>query len=821
MNPPAQDLPTAPGPSEANRGCATRFVFGALTFGVLALVALAEIFSWITDESHYLGYFRMSGVARVGLILVISMVILAPLALLANRWRAPLQKAVFRSWAYAAGFTLLLSVARLPGLTAPINTLVLQMLLELVYLLFIVRSTQPARKPAKKSMPALAFALFAAGLMALPWVLVGALGSVALTLLTLIDGLLFGAIAARILEGVLFQPIAQAERRPGQAFLFTGVTGMVALLIMVVGLQTSGLQWYLLLPIPLLSFSAYAMFLTRQPAPDVNAVENGSVAPLIDQPGSRDWLANTLMIGVSAAAALAFVDAKELSIVVGSGAGEILQWVGYAAWASLGISLLLGIVGYLAMRRSRGVLQGISVKLAAGAVWLGAAAFFALAGRSAFYGDRLFVILRSQADVSSAASMTDYDQRREYVYKTLVSQAESSQASLRKQLDQFHIGYTPYYLVNGIEVRGGPLVRLWLQGRPEVDRVLSNPILRPLPKNVPASTGTDKAPSGVLWNQSLIGADKVWNELHVTGQGVVVGQSDSGVQGDHPELAESYRGRAGGDAYNWLDPWNHFASPTDIGGHGTHTLGIILGKHTGIAPGATWFACVNEARNMGNPADYLNCMQYMLAPYPQGGDPFKDGDPTRSANVLNNSWGCPDLEGCDPGALRAGVNALRAAGIFVVASAGNAGEAGCGSVTDPLAIYPGVTSVGAIDSKGNLSIFSSIGPVSVDGSQRLKPDIVAPGENVLSSFPGSTYQLESGTSMSGPHVVGVVALMWSANPSLIGNIDRTEQILEQTAQPYKGIIPACVKADQRPNNAIGWGTVDAFAAVKMALAEKK
>jgi hypothetical protein len=788
---------------------------------VLALVALAQIFSWITDESHYLGYFRLSGVWRVVIVAVTYLVMLTPLTLLAARWRAGVQKAVFRTWALAAGFPLLLSVARLPGLTAPINTLVLQMLLELVYLLFVIRTTQPAREPAKKGTPGLPFALFAAGLMALPWVVVGALGSPALTLLTLIDGLLFGAIAARILETALFQPIARAEIRPGQAFLFAGVTGMVALFIMDIGLQTSGLQWYLLLPIPVLSFSAYAIFLSRQPAPMASATDSGPVAPAIEPPGGRDWLASALMIGMSATAALAFVDAKELSIVVGSGAGEILQWVGDAAWASLGISLLLALLSFLIFRRFRSGMQGIFVKLAAGAVWVGAAAFFALAGRSAFYGDRLFVILRSQADVSSAASMADYDQRREYVYQTLVKQAETTQAGLRKQLDQLHIGYTPYYLVNGIEVRGGPLVRLWLQGRPEVDRVLSNPILRPLPENIPASTGADAAPSGVLWNQSLIGADKVWNELHVTGQGVVVGQSDSGVQGDHPELAGSYRGRTSGDAYNWLDPWNHFTRPTDIGGHGTHTLGIIVGEHTGIAPGATWFACVNEARNMGNPADYLNCMQYMLAPYPQGGDPFKDGDPTRSANVLNNSWGCPDLEGCDPGTLRAGVNALRAAGIFVVASAGNAGEAGCGSVTDPLAIYPGVTSVGSVDSKGSLSIFSSLGPVSVDGSQRLKPDLVAPGENVLSSFPGSTYQLESGTSMAGPHVVGVVALMWSANPGLIGNIDRTEQILEQTAQPYKGIIPACVQADQRPNDGVGWGTVDAYAAVKMALAEKK
>ena len=109
-----------------------------------------------------------------------------------------------------------------------------------------------------------------------------------------------------------------------------------------------------------------------------------------------------------------------------------------------------------------------------------------------------------------------------------------------------------------------------------------------------------------------------------------------------------------GDDYNWFDPWNGKPSPYDDGGHGTHTLGTIVGQNgIGIAPDATWFACANLNRNLANPALYLDCMQFMLAPFPQDGDPFTDGDPTRAADVLNNSWGCPELEGCDPNALLA------------------------------------------------------------------------------------------------------------------------------------------------------------------------
>jgi subtilisin family serine protease len=342
--------------------------------------------------------------------------------------------------------------------------------------------------------------------------------------------------------------------------------------------------------------------------------------------------------------------------------------------------------------------------------------------------------------------------------------------------------------------------------------------MRPLPTVPPINTGYENKPTNPQWNLIQIGADRVWEEFGITGQGVVIGQSDSGVQGDHPELESSYRGRKNGSDYNWFDPWNHTLQPTDIGGHGTHTLGSIVGQNTGVAPGATWYACVNLARNLGNPALYLDCMQFMLAPFPLDGDPFSDGDPTLGAHIINNSWGCPEFEGCDADALLYAVRALRAAGTFVVASAGNDGPA-CNTLNSPPPIYAETFAVGAIDQFGNLANFSSIGPVTIDGSQRVKPDIVAPGVNVLSSLPGNTYGSYSGTSMAGPHVAGVVALIWSANPSLIGNIERTEKILTQTAQPYSGILPDCPGSNDIPSTAIGYGIVDAYAAVQMALEE--
>jgi subtilisin family serine protease len=237
----------------------------------------------------------------------------------------------------------------------------------------------------------------------------------------------------------------------------------------------------------------------------------------------------------------------------------------------------------------------------------------------------------------------------------------------------------------------------------------------------------------------------------------------------------------------------------------------------GVAPGASWFACVNLARNLGNPALYLDCLQFMLAPFPRGGDPLQDGDPARAADILNNSWGCPEYyEGCDRDTLLPAARALRAAGIFVVASAGNDGPA-CGSVNDPLSLYNDVLTVGAVDYAGDLASFSSRGPVEQGGDDLVKPDLAAPGVDVLSAFPGGTYEYVSGTSMAGPHVAGVVALMWSANPGLIGDIDRTEDMLTHAVRPVEnptGII--CGDPEATPNNLSGYGMIDALLAVKLA-----
>ena len=125
--------------------------------------------------------------------------------------------------------------------------------------------------------------------------------------------------------------------------------------------------------------------------------------------------------------------------------------------------------------------------------------------------------------------------------------------------------------------------------------------------------------------------------------------------------------------------------------------------------------------------------------------------------------------------------------------------------------------VGALNRQGGIADFSSRGPVTLDGSGRAKSDVMAPGVGVISSLPDGRYAEFGGTSMAVSHVAGIVALLWSADPALKGNIDRTEQIIEATAQKVTA-SDGCGFGVLAPNNVYGYGSVDALEAVHLALA---
>lgn len=724
------------------------------------------------------------------------------LALMQNRLYRP----ILRVWMAAGWFALLVLPVQLVHPPAAQAAALLQIAGALAYLFVLAWLGRRAGiEPAVGRGP-LWPAILAATLIIWPWFLWGALGSWLDTALNLAAAAAFGLATGRTFHYLL---ATRAKDNPDAGPPSLGLLGLVigvALLTMGAAYGYNGQQIILL---GLLSVIGWL----------VAAVSSRGVGDA----RHYDWRAAALLTGLVVAAPLLFVDPDELGFILNLGSRDVLFFTLRSVGVGALMILLLTIPALLATHRAGGEGRRITMGVAAAAL-LALGVLYFLVGQPGWEGDRLYVIMANQADLSAAADIADPLARRAFVYDTLVSHADDTQAEIRRTLDRAGIDYTPYYLVNALEVDGGPLARWWLATRPEVDRVLDSPELRPLPELNLGGPGTAEAPASPQWNLVDIGVTRVWEEFGVRGAGVIIGQSDSGVDGDHPEFRDRYRGdehgAIPGDSYNWFDPWYGSDHPVDYGGHGTHTLGTVLGRTVGVAPEASWIGCVNLGRNLGNPPRYLDCLQFMLAPFPLGGDPLLDGRPDLGANVLNNSWGCPEIEGCDPNSLLPAVRALRAAGVFVVASAGNDGDA-CSTISAPISLYDDVFTIGATDVYGQIAPFSSRGPVTADGSGRTKPDIVAPGVDILSSYPDGTYEFNSGTSMAGPHVAGVVALLWSADPSLVGDIDRTEAILVKTATPvtasFDGIY--CGDMSERPNNTVGYGLVDAYAAVSQLLAE--
>lgn len=241
-------------------------------------------------------------------------------------------------------------------------------------------------------------------------------------------------------------------------------------------------------------------------------------------------------------------------------------------------------------------------------------------------------------------------------------------------------------------------------------------------------------------------------------------------------------------------------------------MGTMVGQAgatiLGMAPGARWIGCRNMNVGFGSPATYAECMEFFLAPTDSSG---QDPDPAQAPDVVNNSWGCPPSEGCtDVEVLRMPVENLRAAGVVFVSSAGNSGSS-YSTVSTPSAIYDASLSVGATTLSDDIVGFSSRGPVTVDGSGRLKPDVSAPGSSICSTEPGDDYGFSSGTSMAAPHVAGLVALLVSAQPCLRGEVDLIEQLIFDFALPRTS-TQTCggISGDDVPNNTYGWGAIRAL-----------
>lgn len=450
------------------------------------------------------------------------------------------------------------------------------------------------------------------------------------------------------------------------------------------------------------------------------------------------------------------------------------------------------------------------------------------------------VLLREQADVAGAAHLPGKEAKGAYVFRQLQAVAQRTQLGVVAWLQARQVAYVPLFIINAVYVPSADAALIaTLATRPEVAQVVEDGRLEVSPVQVERDL---QLRLGVEWGLNRIKAPQVW-AMGYRGQGVVIGGQDTGYDWRHPALLKKYRGwqrdSVGTHDFNWHDAIHkasplhpdtlnpcgfNSAVPCDDHGHGTHTMGTMagddgLGNQIGAAPGATWIGCRNMDRGYGSPFTYLECFQWFLAPTPvSGGSP----NPALAPDVINNSWGCPTMEGCNPTnipLLNAAVDNLRAAGVFVAVSAGNEGP-NCYSISDSPAIFAGSFVVGASNSLDSIATFSSRGPVIYSGKSKtyLKPDVVAPGVTVRSSMPRGFYASLSGTSMAGPHVAGAVALIISANPRLRGQVAQLEEILKKTAYPlFTRDTCGGFSGDTVPNPTFGNGRINVLAAVQEAL----
>jgi serine protease AprX len=444
-----------------------------------------------------------------------------------------------------------------------------------------------------------------------------------------------------------------------------------------------------------------------------------------------------------------------------------------------------------------------------------------------------FVVLADQADLSQAHSWNTKVEKGRFVYNSLVKKAQIAQAPILKWVRERGIHYQSFYIVNAILVKGGRDVAEALAARPDVARLEGNPRIRAhLPQPGPSvdAPPSFQNPATVEPGINYTHAPDVW-ALGYTGQNIVVASADTGVRWTHDALKPHYRGWDGQNAdhnYNWHDAihdsvgnpcGNNSPFPCDDNSHGSHTTGTMIGddgmgNQIGMAPGAKWIACrmIDGPADLTTPARCIECMEWFLAPYPIGGG---QGDPTKAPDITNNSWVCAAADGCSPDTLQAAVEAQAAAGIMMVVAGGNDGGQGCSSVFYPPAIYEAAYAVGAlVTATDNIASFSSRGPVTIDGSGRIKPDLTAPGTNVRSSVNTSDSAYEwigwSGTSMATPHISGAMALLWSAMPTLKNQITASRTAINNAAHFISS--NQCGDAGP-PNNVYGWGRIDILAAV--------
>lgn len=431
---------------------------------------------------------------------------------------------------------------------------------------------------------------------------------------------------------------------------------------------------------------------------------------------------------------------------------------------------------------------------------------------------RGFVVLNDQVDILQLdrqlyAENASLQQRAYRVITTLQEKAQNTQENLKiffeTRLQERKIfSYESFWVTNMFVIVAQPSVFEELMNSTEVsvmDLDVELQLDRPIYSEYNGN-GTESVEPGI----KIINADKLWT-MGITGQGRIVMGIDTGVDVTHPALNHKWRGNTVPANQAWFDP-SGSTTPNDCDGHGTHTIGTMNGRSTttadtvGIAINATWIAAKTICSSP-HTSNSIAAFQWSMNP---------DGNPSTTNDMpdgIGNSWYDPNIGDECTSIYKATLDAVEAAGIAVVFSAGNSGP-NATTITKPKNINTtevNVWATAAIDGAsylgGNqnpIASFSSRGPsvCGGTGSLLIKPEAAAPGVNVRSSVPGGGYNgTYSGTSMAAPHVVGAIALLREAYPTLTGH--QIKMALYNTSKDL---------GTPGEDNTYGKGLIDVYAA---------
>ena len=280
----------------------------------------------------------------------------------------------------------------------------------------------------------------------------------------------------------------------------------------------------------------------------------------------------------------------------------------------------------------------------------------------------------------------------------------------------------------------------------------------------------------------MLNIPSLWSR-GITGKGRLICSFDTGVEVGHPALDIKWRGHGTSLSTAWFSNVAPDSPPTDKVGHGTHTMGLMVGSDgadtIGVAFDAQWITAgvIDQGQPLPSTiSDILAAFQWVLNP---------DGDVNTTSDVpdvILNSWGVPRglFTPCSETFWEV-IDNVEAAGIVTIFAAGNEGPNPL-TMRDPAdrAATPlNSFSVGAVDNNKVIGDFSSRGPSSCDTSQ-IKPEVVAPGVLVRSSSKDGGYGFMTGTSMAAPFIAGLVALIREYNPD--ATVEQIKQAIINSCQ---------------------------------------